>query len=182
SHRITVRIYCSERCLPCTLTRTLVRLLVSDEIGGDEESVFEVIDAEGGRLAVCHRAEVTRHLHPTLMRFLDRRAQLGAGDVHICLERGRARLGPEIHHPPTVGGSRQLVHLIEAESGTFEVGRGRVDPRTRLLAGIDGALDSEVTEAVQVAAGAHRCHAAREVESREALLQVRVDAGAGWVE
>src|SRR5438445_12879943 len=125
---------------------------------------------------------MTRHFESPLVRLLDRRAELGAGDVHICLERRRAGISPEIHHPPSVLGSGELVHLIEAEARTFEVGRGRVDPGTRLLAGIDGALDSDVTEAVQVAAGAHRCHAAREVESREALLQVRVDAGAGWVE
>src|SRR5437879_11288273 len=87
SHRITVRIYCSERCLPCTLTRTLVRLLVSDEIGGHEESVFEVIDPEGGRLTIGHRAEMTGHLHPALVRLLDRRAQFGARDVHVRLER-----------------------------------------------------------------------------------------------
>ncbi len=125
---------------------------------------------------------MTGHLHPPLMRLLDRRAELGARNVHVRLERRRAGIGPEIHHAPSVVSSRELVHLIQAESGTFEIGRGRVEPGTRLLSGIDVVLDSEVTKAVQVAAGAHRCHAPREIESREALRHVRVDAGAGGVE
>src|SRR5882762_4095424 len=54
--------------------------------------------------------------------------------------------------------------LIETESRTFEIGRGRVEPWTRLLSGVDVVLDSEVTEAIQVSAGAHRRHATGEIE------------------
>src|SRR5882672_2523413 len=143
--------------------------------------MFEAIDPEGGSLTIGDGAEMTRDLHPALMRFRDRRAELGSRDVHVRFERSRAGIGPEIHHAPGVVRSRELVHLIETESRTFEIGRGRVEPWTRLPSGIDVVLDSEVTEAIQVSAGAHRRHATGEIESRKALGQVCIDAGAGWV-
>src|SRR6202022_963024 len=89
---------------------------------------------------------------------------------------------PEIHHASGGRGARELVDLIETKSRTFEIGRSRVEPGPGLFSGIDVVLDPDVTEAVQVAARAHRSHAAREIEAREALGQVRVDARPGWVE
>src|SRR6185312_643434 len=44
------------------------------------------------------------------------------------------------------------------------------------------ALDSDIIEAGHVSAGAHRRHPAREIESREALGDVSVDARTGRVE
>ena len=112
----------------------------------------------------------------------DRRAQLGTCDVHVRFERRRAGVGPEIHHPSSVVGSGELVHLIEPEAWALEVGSSRVDPGAGLLAGIDVVLDSEIAEAIQIATGAHRRHSTGQVESRKALGQVGVDAGTGRVE
>ena len=68
---------------------------------------------------------------PALVALVDRRPQLVARDVHVRLERRRARVVPEVDQPARVGGVGELVHLREAEPGAFEVGRGRVDPRAR---------------------------------------------------
>ena len=131
--------------------------------------MLEVIDSERRRLAIGHRAEMTRDLEPPLVRLLDRGAELGARDVHVRLERRRAGVGPEIHHAPRVVRSRELVHLIEAEPRTLQIRRGGVEPGTRLFSGFDVAPDPDVTEAVHVAPGTHRRHAASEIESRKAL-------------
>src|ERR1051325_7993767 len=71
--------------------------------------------------------------------------------------------------------------LHEAESGALEIRRGRVDPWAGALAAIDAALDVQLAEAVHVAAGSHRRHAAGEIETREALGEICVHAGTGRV-
>ena len=170
ARHIAVGIDGGKGCLPGALTRALIRLLVRHKIGGREEAVLEVVDPERSRFTIGHRAEMPRDLEPTLVRLLDRRAKLAARDVHVRLERRRAGIGPEVHHASCVVDAGELVHLGQSESRTLEIGRGRVEPGARPPSGID------VAEAIHVPAGPHRRHAAGEIESREALGEVRVDA------
>ena len=144
--------------------------------------MLEVVDAQRCRLTIRHRAEVPRHLEAAFVRLLDRGPELRARDVHVRLERGRAGVGPEVHHASRVVRTGQLVYLIEAESRTLEIRRRRIEPRPRLLARIDVALDPDVTEAIHVATGAHRRDAAGEIQSCEALGEVRVDTGSRGIE
>src|SRR2546423_5299035 len=121
-------------------------------------------------------------LHPALVCFLDRCAKLGARDVHVCFERSRALVCPEVDHPSRVGDIGQLVYLVETKSFAFEIRCGGIDPRTRLSAGVDVALNADVAEAIEIAAGAHRGYATRQVQSRKALSDVAVHARTGRVE
>ena len=47
-----------DRLLAGALAGAHIRLLVGDEIGGGEEPVLEIVDAEVGRFAVGDRAQV----------------------------------------------------------------------------------------------------------------------------
>src|SRR5208283_5551252 len=71
--------------LPAGL-RADVRLFVSDEIGiGENRAVLQIVNAQRDGLAPRDRAEMTGQLEVAGMRLLNRRSQLTAGDVHVCL-------------------------------------------------------------------------------------------------
>jgi len=93
------------------LTGALVRRLGGHEVGGGEEPVFQVVDAEFSRLAVGHRTEVAGHLQASPVGGLDRRAEHLAGDVQVRLEGGRPGIGPEVRHPARVLGVAQAIEL-----------------------------------------------------------------------
>src|SRR5689334_5067477 len=112
------------------------------------------------------------HLQSTLVRFLDDRGELGARDVHVGLEGRRPGIGPEVHHAASVVRTGELVNLIESETGTLEIGSGRVDPWPGLSARVDVSLDSNIGVAIHVPAGSHGRHATGQVKSREALGEV----------
>src|SRR6185437_15811018 len=76
----------------------------------------------------------------------------------------------------------ELVHLADAESRPLQIRRTRVDPRTRLLATLDRARDVDLTVTVDVATRAHRGHAASEIQPREALGRVAVNARTRGIE
>src|SRR3954465_3781574 len=122
------------------------------------------------------------HFQPALVRFCDLRTKLGAGDVHVRLEGSRAGFRPEVHHSTRVVHARELMHLIESEPGAFQIWSGGINPGTWFLSRVDGALDSDLAEAVHVPAGSHRRHAARQIQSGEALGQVSINAGPSRIE
>ena len=90
--------------LAASLARAGVGLLVGHEIGRREEAVLEVVDAEVGGFGVGHRAEMAGDLHAALVRFVDRRAELAARDLHVGLERRRALVGPVRDLPARIVG------------------------------------------------------------------------------
>ena len=175
-----VGVHLGQGGLAGALSRTLVGLLVLHEVGGGEEAVLQVVDAELRGLPVGHRTEVPGELHPPGMGCLERGAQLRPGDVHVRLERRRAGVGPEVDHAACVIGARERVHLVQRQTGPFQVGRRRVDPRAGLAPFTDGARDLQLAVPVHVAGRAHGGDAAGQVQPCEALGQVAVDARARW--
>ena len=123
--------------IPTFCPGTHVGLLVGNEIGGDEEAVLEIVDADRGGLVIRDGAEMPGDLEPAPVRLLHGGRELRARDVHVRLERRRAGIGPEARHARGVRGVLQLVHLREIEPGPLEVGRGGVHPRAGLLAARD---------------------------------------------
>ena len=87
-----------------------IGLLVRDEVGHHREAVFEIVDAELRRFAIGDRTEMTGDLESARMRGIDRRLQLGACDVDIGLERGRAFIRPVVH------GLRRVVRTASAHA------------------------------------------------------------------
>ena len=170
-----------DRRLAEALSRTDVGLFIGDEVGCNEETVLEIVDAHLRGFAVRHRAEVTRRLHSACVSFVDRGAKLVARDVHVRLQGCRAGVIPEVDHPPSLGGVGERVHLQQRKPGTLEVGGRCVDPGAGHLSTVDAGLGVELTVAVHVAGGTHRRHAARQVQSRETLDEIRVDAWPGGV-
>ena len=61
--------------------RAFVRLFARHEVGARADAVLEAVDAEIGRFAERHRAEMPGHLQPARVRRADRGAELRAGDV-----------------------------------------------------------------------------------------------------
>ena len=70
-----------DRLLAAALARAHIRLLVGDEVGGREEPVLEVVDAQGRGLGVGHRTQVPGHLQAALVRFLDHGAPSWAREI-----------------------------------------------------------------------------------------------------
>jgi hypothetical protein len=139
-------------------------LLVGDEVGRREETVFEVVDAEIGGLAVGDGAQMAGDLHAALVGFVNRAFQRGARDLHVRLHRRRALLLPVAHVGARLVGAFDGVHLQERVR-TVHVGRGRVDRRSRHLAGGNPPRHVDVHDSVHVARRPDRRHAAREVEA-----------------
>ena len=128
--RLAVRIDRRHGRLAGALVGAHVRLLVRHEVRRREEAVLEVVDAEARGLAIGDGAEMAGELHAALVPFLERRFELVARDVHVRLERRRADVVPIVDQPARVVGVGELVYLREVESGSLEIRRGGVDPRT----------------------------------------------------
>src|SRR6185436_10271756 len=149
--------------------------------GRREEAVLEVVDAEPRGFAIGHGTQVSGELHAALVALVERSAQLVARDVHESLERRRARLVPERDQLARVVRARDLVHLRQVEPRTLKVRRRGVDPRAGALTAVDRLLDLDLAVAVHGAGGPHRRHATGEIQARETLAEIAVDAGASWV-
>ena len=76
------------------LLGTLVGLLAGRYLPINPQAVLEIVNAERGGLVEADGAQVAGDFEPARVRFLNRGAQLGAGDVHVRLEIMRALLGP----------------------------------------------------------------------------------------
>ncbi len=120
------------------------------------------------------------NLESAPVRFIHRRGELGAGDVHVCLERRRAGVRPECDEAARVGRVLQRVHLRE-RGRTIHIRRRGVDPGSHLSSSFDCRREVQVGVAADVAASAHRRDAAREIQPREAHVIGAVDARAGRV-
>jgi len=166
--RLTVLVERGNRLLTALLSGAHVGLLVGHEVRGGEETVFEVVDSQIRRFAVGNRAEVTGDLQPSLVRFLNRRAELVTADVHVGLERRRALVSPVVHLTPRVVGPFHVPHLREGIR-SVQIGRRGIDGRSCFLPVVDEAFELQVHEAVYVAAGPHRRHAAGQIQADEAL-------------
>ena len=147
---------------------TFVRLLVLVEIGHHRKAVLEIVDAEFGRLAIGHRADMAGDLQPARMRRVDRRLHLRArgGDVH--LERGRALVRPVVHRLRRVVGAAQRMHLQDRKRAV-EIGPGHIEIGADIVAPVDGALQVDVAIGRHRAAGARRRRSAREIEPRKGV-------------
>src|SRR5205823_13697427 len=119
------------------------------------------------------------HLDRAGSGFVDGRLQRGARDLHVRLDRRRTLSGPvrDVR-------SRLLwsLHRVQLQEGvrTVDVRRRRVDVLTGPLPIGDTAGEIDVEDAVLVAAGPHRRHAAGEVQTREDRAELTVPAGSGW--
>src|SRR6185312_533210 len=121
-------------------------------------------------------------LEPALVYFVHRGCKLRTRDVHVRLERRRARVGPEINHAPRVARILELVHLPDAESRTLQIRRTRIDPRTGFVTIPYRARNVDIAIAVHVAASAHGRHTTGEIQTRETLRHVAVHTRTGRIE
>ncbi len=144
--------------------------------------MLEIVDAEVGGFVKGDGAEVAGHLEAARVCGLDHGREFGARDMHVGLERRRAFIGPEAHLARGVGGILQLANLNQPEARTFEIWRGRVDPRPGCGSALNRVLQRDVAVAVHVAAGAHRSHTAGEIQPGEAHREIAVHPGAGGIE
>ncbi len=152
-----------------------VGLLAGVELGIDEESVLQIVDADRRRLAESDRAQVAGDLDAALMCRLHSGREFGARDVHVGLERSRALIGPEPDHTGGLIGTAQLVHLRGERALAFQVRAGDVQARTGHAAGIDQALDIEVGIGLHAARGARGRDSAGQIEPREGVAHLGVE-------
>src|SRR5438874_13477104 len=71
-----------------------IGLLVGIHFGIDEEAVFEIVDADLGRLRISDRTEMAGNLQSTLVRFLDRGLHFLASYILVRLAGSDAAVGP----------------------------------------------------------------------------------------
>ncbi len=176
-----VEVHVQQRCGPVAAGRALVHLLVLHEVGRRQEAVFQVVDPQLSRLAEGHRAEMPRELEASAVRLVDRRAELGARDVHVGLERREALVGPMRHHLAGVLRAGERLDCENREAGPIQIRRGRVHLGPGDLPGIDRALQVEIGVGHEAARRANGGRAAREVEWWEAHQLRIVHSVAGWV-
>ncbi len=93
---------------------------------------------------------MTGELEAALMGLLNGGRQFITRNVHVCLERGGALLGPEVHHAPGIVGVFELMHLPENRSRALQIRRAGIHVRSGHLSGIDPALYLEISEAFNV--------------------------------
>jgi hypothetical protein len=60
------------------------------KFGVDNETMLQVVDAERGSFPKSDGSQMTGDFQSTRVRRRERGLQLGAGDMHVCLERVRA--------------------------------------------------------------------------------------------
>src|SRR5450432_4668902 len=135
--RLARKVQREDGILPGPALRAFVRFLAGDELRVDEKAVLEVVDPERGRLAESDRAEVPGDLQVPRVRRLRGRLELGAGDVHVRLEGGRALRGPVLDGPARVVGARELEHDGREGALALEVWARDAYPRARDVAGVD---------------------------------------------
>ena len=92
------------------------------------------------------------------MRFLDRRAELGARDVHVRLERVHALVGPE--GDLLAGIVRRGDHMVLDKEGarSFEVRPSHVEVRPDEVTRIDLPLQRKVGVGLDASGLAHLLH------------------------
>ncbi len=138
--------------------------------------MLQIVDAEIGGFRIRDRAQVTGDFQPATVGLVDRRAQLGARDLHVGLERCRAHIGPIRDLTPGVVRILQGVHL-QLVLWAVEVRCRGIHRRPWLQAAVNLPLEIEVHHAVGVAPRAHRRHAAGEIQPDEAGAELPVDVG-----
>src|ERR1035437_1568534 len=115
------------------------------------------------------------YFESSFVGFFDSGPQLVAGNVHIGFERGRAFIGPEVHHSPRVVRSGKLVHHRRISSLTLEVRSGDMDLWTDHTTAVDEAFNLKIGKRGNAAGGADGRNAKGEIKTRKADTHVRID-------
>ena len=152
-----------------------VGCLARIELGVDPEAMLEIVDAERDGFGIAHRAEMSGDFEAVAVRFLDRGAKFGAGDVHVGLERGRTLRRPEADGGARVRRIGELVHLDEGAARAFEIGRRHIHVRAGNMTRIDLLLEIEVGIGLDAAGGAKRGDAGGEIEPGRGKRHLRHD-------
>jgi len=137
--------------------------------------VLQIVDAEIGRFGETDRAQVPCHLDVLRMGRRDRRGEFGAGDVHVCLERGRAFADPVVDRVGGIGRIHQLVHLRCKTALAFQIRPGGVHLRPGDLAGVDRLLQLKVGIRLGAAGGADSGDAASQIQLGKARCLLGID-------
>src|SRR6185503_13163850 len=102
-----------------------------------------------------------------LVCFFYDRAQLVPGDVHIRLERSRALISPEVHHPASVVRPCQRVHHWSERTDAFQIRRSDMHLWTDHATSVNEFLDLQVAIRRHAAGGPNRSDSKCEIETRE---------------
>ena len=89
--------------------------------------MLELVDAQRDGFAEADGAQMRRHLHAVLVRFVDRGAEIGARDLRVRLEPRHAFFGPVAHHATRVFGAGERMHRAGADARALEVRAGDDD-------------------------------------------------------
>src|SRR6476646_11697310 len=90
----------------------------------EQRPVLQIVDSQTYRLSIGYRTKMPGHFVPMTMRFRNRSAQFGAGDMHVRFERCNPLLRPEGHCFSGILGTFQLMHLGKHSSLSFQIGAG----------------------------------------------------------
>src|SRR5665213_714821 len=178
----TVRIDLRQSRHADALSGADIGLLVGDEISRNEKAVLEIVDPGSCCFTIRDGAKVTRDLESSFVSLLRCSRKFSARDVHVRLERRCTRIRPEIDHALRICCVLQLVHLRNSQSGTLQIRRSRIDPRTRLFPLLYRLCNVELTVTTHVSGGTHRSHAAGEIQPCETFRQICVMVRGGRVE